>query len=330
MEELNLKATFDFIKRNLKTLIVVFVGSGVVVAGITLLLPNYYKAQVLIIPSDTNSISKGIMSNMDNMDPMNYGMAKDCEYILDILGSGRIVGAACSEFNLAEHYGIKGTGKELDEKLGRKLANNIKVKRTENLGVRLTVWDTDPEYAARIANFMAREVNTVRNEAKREKYDSVCSTIERSRDRILIDINKLSDSLTKLSQEHNIYFPDGAGERFSQELAKQVAAGNGAAVARLEAKMLEIAASGAKIVNLRDQLINKRESLKLWEDYLERARVDREAEIPVDFVVEKATPAYSKDKPKRSIIVLLSACACTLLALVVLVIREKVKGNKVC
>ncbi len=136
--------------------------------------------------------------------------------------------------------------------------------------------------------------------------------------------------MTKLSQEYKIYFPAGAGERFSQELAKQVAAGNGAAVARLEAKMLEISASGAKIANLRDQLINKRESLRLWEDHLERAKVDREAEIPVDFIVEQATPAYFKDKPKRSIIVLVSAFACTLLALFVLVVREKVRGNKVC
>ena len=67
MEEFNLKATFKFIKRNFKVLAVTFVASAVVTAGITLLLPNYYKAQVVLLPSDTNSISKGVLSNMDNV-----------------------------------------------------------------------------------------------------------------------------------------------------------------------------------------------------------------------------------------------------------------------
>ena len=49
MEEFNLKATFKFIKRNFKVLAVTFVVSAVVTAGITLLLPNYYKAQELRI-----------------------------------------------------------------------------------------------------------------------------------------------------------------------------------------------------------------------------------------------------------------------------------------
>lgn len=330
MEEFNLKATFKFIKRNFKVLAVTFVVSAVVTAGVTLLLPNYYKAQVVLLPSDTNSISKGVLSNMDNVDPMNFGSSSDCEYVLDIINSGRIVGAACTKFNLAEHYGIKASGRELDEKMGRKLSNNIKVKRTDNLGVKITVWDTDPEMASNLANFIASEVTVVRSEAKKVKYDSICSVVERSRDRISKEIDLLTDSLSKLSKEYKVFNPDGMGERFAQELAKQVAAGNTAAVNRLEAKMLALEEAGAKIVNLREQLHNNRQSLSRWNEFLEKANVDREAQIPVEYIIQAATPSYSKDKPKRSIIVLTSAICCTLLALFVLVVRDKTEGNKVC
>lgn len=330
MEEFNLKATFKFIKRNFKVLAVTFVVSAVVTAGITLLLPNYYKAQVVLLPSDTNSISKGVLSNMDNVDPMNFGSSSDCEYVLDIINSGRIVGAACTKFNLAEHYGIKASGRELDEKMGRKLYNNIKVKRTDNLGVRITVWDTDPEMASNLANFIASEVTVVRSEAKKVKYDSICSVVERSRDRISKEIDLLTDSLSKLSKEYKVFYPDGMGERFAQELAKQVAAGNTAAVNRLEAKMLALEEAGAKITNLREQLYNNRKYLSQWNEFLEKANVDREAQIPVEYIIQAATPSYSKDKPKRSIIVLTSAICCTLLALFVLVVRDKTEGNKVC
>lgn len=330
MEEFNLKATFKFIKRNFKVLAVTFVVSAVVTAGITLLLPNYYKAQVVLLPSDTNSISKGVLSNMDKVDPMNFGSSSDCEYVLDIINSGRIVGAACTKFNLAEHYGIKASGRELDEKMGRKLYNNIKVKRTDNLGVKITVWDTDPEMASNLANFMASEVTVVRSEAKKVKYDSICSVVERSRDRISKEIDLLTDSLSKLSKEYKVFYPDGMGERFAQELAKQVAAGNTAAVNRLEAKMLALEEAGAKITNLREQLYNNRKYLSQWNEFLEKANVDREAQIPVEYIIQAATPSYSKDKPKRSIIVLTSAICCTLLALFVLVVRDKTEGNKVC
>lgn len=330
MEEFNLKATFKFIKRNFKVLAVTFVVSAVVTAGITLLLPNYYKAQVVLLPSDTNSISKGVLSNMDKVDPMNFGSSSDCEYVLDIINSGRIVGAACTKFNLAEHYGIKASGRELDEKMGRKLYKNIKVKRTDNLGVKITVWDTDPEMASNLANFMASEVTVVRSEAKKVKYDSICSVVERSRDRISKEIDLLTDSLSKLSKEYKVFYPDGMGERFAQELAKQVAAGNTAAVNRLEAKMLALEEAGAKITNLREQLYNNRKYLSQWNEFLEKANVDREAQIPVEYIIQAATPSYSKDKPKRSIIVLTSAICCTLLALFVLVVRDKTEGNKVC
>ena len=330
MEEFNLKATFEFIKRNFKVLAVTFVVSAVVTAGVTLLLPNYYKAQVVLLPSDTNSISKGVLSNMDNVDPMNFGSSSDCEYVLDIINSGRIVGAACTKFNLAEHYGIKASGRELDEKMGRKLYNNIKVKRTDNLGVKITVWDTDPEMASNLANFIASEVTVVRSEAKKVKYDSICSVVERSRDRISKEIDLLTDSLSKLSKEYKVFYPDGMGERFAQELAKQVAAGNTAAVNRLEAKMLALEEAGAKITNLREQLYNNRKYLSQWNEFLEKANVDREAQIPVEYIIQAATPSYSKDKPKRSIIVLTSAICCTLLALFVLVVRDKTEGNKVC
>lgn len=325
-----MKATFKFIKRNFKVLAVTFVVSAVVTAGITLLLPNYYKAQVVLLPSDTNSISKGVLSNMDNVDPMNFGSSSDCEYVLDIINSGRIVGAACTKFNLAEHYGIKASGRELDEKMGRKLYNNIKVKRTDNLGVKITVWDTDPEMASNLANFIASEVTVVRSEAKKVKYDSICSVVERSRDRISKEIDLLTDSLSKLSKEYKVFNPDGMGERFAQELAKQVAAGNTAAVNRLEAKMLALEEAGAKITNLREQLYNNRKYLSQWNEFLEKANVDREAQIPVEYIIQAATPSYSKDKPKRSIIVLTSAICCTLLALFVLVVRDKTEGNKVC
>ena len=56
MEELSFKATFKFLNRHKKVLIITFLASAIVASGISLLLPNYYKSQVTLLPSDTVKI----------------------------------------------------------------------------------------------------------------------------------------------------------------------------------------------------------------------------------------------------------------------------------
>jgi hypothetical protein len=265
---------------------------------------------------------------MDYVDPLNFGKEKESEHVLELLQSGKIISEVCVKFDLANHYGIKGKDEELDEKLGRKLYNNIRVKRTENLGIKLTVWDTDPKYASDIANYFVDRLTALRTEMKQIKMDSICVAIGRSKERINKEIVILMDSMSALSGKYKIYDPEVTAERYAQELAKQVAAGNNAAIARLDERFKNLQEGGAMIDNIKEQLSNKRITLKSWNEYLEKATVDAQANVPTEFVVEYAYPTYYKDKPKRSIITLFSAICCTLLATAVLVIRDKSKAVK--
>lgn len=323
MEKINLKGTLGFLKANRKILIGTFVVSGIIAAGLSMLLPNYYKSNVLLLPSAVNSMSKSFLTEGDRLDPYLYGTEKESEYILEMLSSYQIIGKACDKFKLKEHYGISGEGLIATQKMERTLENNIKVKRSNYLGVKLIVWDKDPYYAANIANYMVQELEVLRNNMKQAKADSIVSSLQISRDKINKDINVLVDSLSKLSTQSKIYAPDKYADRFSQELAKQVAAGNSAAVNRLETKMQTLNEQGGKIENLREQLQNKRLSLKYWNEQYEKSIVDMQAQIPTDFVVEQAAPSMTKDKPKRGMIVVIAALCCTLLAAEVLVIKEK-------
>jgi uncharacterized protein involved in exopolysaccharide biosynthesis len=326
MNEFNLRGTIRFLLKYWKVLAIVFFAAALVTGGISLCFKNYFKAQVTLLAADTNSISKGALSQMDVADPLNFGTEKEAEHVLELLTSGKIMGDVIKKFNLKDHYNIKGEGEGMEDKLGRKLYNNIKIKRTENLGIKLTVWDTDPVYAAQIANYIVERLTSLRSEMKRAKMDSICVTIERSKNRIVEQINVLSDSLSALSGQYKVFYPDAEAERLAQEMSKQVAAGNTAAVARLEKRFEALQQGGVKINNIRDQLSYKEIILKQWSEQLEKARVDAEASIPTEFVVESAYPSYFKDKPKRSIITLFSALCCTLLAVVVLIVKDKTKA----
>ncbi|MDR0789554.1 MAG: hypothetical protein LBO06_02025 [Bacteroidales bacterium] len=326
MNEFNLRGTIRFLLKYWKVLVIVFFAAALVTGGISLCFKNHFKAQVTLLAADTNSISKGALSQMDVADPLNFGTEKEAEHVLELLNSGKIMGEVIKKFDLKNHYGIRGEGEELETKLGRKLYNNIKIKRTENLGIKLTVWDTDPKYAADIANYIVERLTFLRTEMKRDKMDSISASVSRSRQRIVDEISMLSDSLSVLSSQYKVFYPDGEAERLAQEISKQVAAGNNAAVARLDKRGEALQQGGAKINNIREQLAYKQIILKQWSEQLEKAIVDATANIPTEFVVEYAYPSYFKDKPKRSIITLFSALCCTLLAVAVLVIKDKTKA----
>lgn len=68
MNSLNYKGTLNFLKKHCKLLCIVFVVSGLVSAGLSLLLTNYYKSQALLLPSAVNSQSKSLLNEGDRLD----------------------------------------------------------------------------------------------------------------------------------------------------------------------------------------------------------------------------------------------------------------------
>lgn len=326
--EFNLKGTINFIIKYKLILIITFFVTTITIGLLSTFLPNYYKAQVALMPADSNAVSKAVLSQMDNFDALAYGKENDAEYVLELLNSSTLIWKTAEKFNLAEHYGIKDIGQAKSDKLNQRIVSNIKFKRTENLGVKITVWDQDPKYAADIANFMAHEVQNIRNEIKKVKMDSLASSLKISRDRMKFEIAEIKDSLSFLSKQSKIFNPDMMSDRLSQELAKQIASGNNAAVVRLENKLSVLGEQGSQIVVLRDRLKNKIESLRIWEEKLEQVRVDAESNAPTDFIIDIAYPADLKDKPKRSIIAIIGGISCTFLAIFVLILRDRTKAVK--
>ncbi|MFA7082317.1 MAG: hypothetical protein WC135_06865 [Bacteroidales bacterium] len=327
--EFNLQSTISFLSKHKLILILVFILSTTSIGLLSLFLPNYYKSQVALMPADSNAVSKAVLSQMDNYDVLSYGKEKDAEYLLELLGSSTIISKTVSNFKLDEHYDIKEEkGKTKSEKLNQRLVSNIKIKRTENLGVKLTVWDTDPQYAADIANYMTEQMQLLRNDMKRAKMDSIVNALTASRDGLVLQIGSLADSMSRMTKDKKVFNPDMMSDRMSQEMAKQIASGNNAGVKRLEDKLGTIGESGPQIISIREQLKIKIETLKVWDEKLEQVRVDAKSNIPTDFIIDKAYPSDLKDKPKRSIIALIGGLCCTLLAIFAQILRDKKQSSK--
>lgn len=158
-----------------------------------------YKSTVILYPTTTYSVSKAIMNtnNLIYVDPLEIGEEAQTEQMMQILNSGIIRDAIIKEFDLLNHYGIKENCEHRQYKLYKTYDNNIKIRRTEYNSVKIVVFDTDPEYAANIANEIAVLFDKTMSDMQHEIASKALEIIEKEYNNTKDRIMNLEDSLRK-------------------------------------------------------------------------------------------------------------------------------------
>ncbi len=199
------QATIRFFRRWWKVLLIVFVLAAAASLVVSLLIKPYYKSSAVIFPTNSNRLSKAVMDYHYSLDFMDYGIERDCEYAIQILGSKRMMHAVCDHFNLMEHYAIRGAHPLA--KLEKQYKGNITVKRTDFLGVEIGVLDQDPQWAADIANYMAT------------MYDTLCREIHH--DRAVSAAEVMAGACAALEHEIDSLSKSAASGKWKDELVKE-------------------------------------------------------------------------------------------------------------
>lgn len=193
-------ATRRFFAKWRKLLIWVFCIALVASVIVSLLITPRFKATATLFPTNSNRLSKAIMDYHYSLDFMDYGIERDCEYCIQILSSESMERDVCQRFNLLEHYGISPNDPHKMFKLHEQYRGNVNVKRTEFLGVEVSVLDVDPVWAADMANYIADNYDTV---CHRIHHDRACNAAEIMQgvcDRMGQEIKYLQDSLKRNPQ----------------------------------------------------------------------------------------------------------------------------------
>ncbi|MBP3740485.1 MAG: hypothetical protein J6I41_05155 [Bacteroidales bacterium] len=162
-------ATVAFFKRWWKLLTIVFVCAAIVSAVVSLFIKPMYLATGVMMPTNSNRLTKAIMDYDYSMDFMDYGAERDCEYAQQVLTSKQMELAVCNRFNLIERYDIKPTSKHKLYDVGKKYNRYLTIKRTDFMGIEVAIIDRDPQTAADIVNYIM------------DKYDTLCHEIHHDR-----------------------------------------------------------------------------------------------------------------------------------------------------
>ncbi|MGM0613191.1 MAG: Wzz/FepE/Etk N-terminal domain-containing protein [Bacteroidota bacterium] len=311
------------------TLIIITLAAAILAAIFsgTVFIEPKYKANVIMFPSSSNSVSKSLLAeNTANAeDIMEFGEEEQAEQMLQILNSNPIRSRVIDKFNLMEHYDIDPDAKYKMTELYNTYDDNISFKRTEYMAVEVSVLDTDPEMSAKIANYISGLYDSVKTKMQRQRAHQAYKMVENEYHELKEEVQTMEDSLSVLRQM-GIHDYESQAERINEELAKQLAKGNQRAVERLNEKLELLAKYGGSYVSIRDALEYEKKQLSKIKAKYEEAKMDAESDLPHKFIVEEAYAPERKAYPIRWLIVVVSALGAFILTLMTIIISQNISS----
>ncbi|MDR2970969.1 MAG: hypothetical protein LBU83_03450 [Bacteroidales bacterium] len=322
--ELNSFSVIDFSWKWRKPLLIVTILSGVLAFIIALFINPMYQSTAVVFAPQYNSF---LIENYNMIsDLKSYGQEHETEQLLQILNSRDLKDTLVSRFNLIEYYNIDTTQKHWKYLLYKELDGNIKVRRTQYGGILISVYDVDPDHAAKLANAMVNESDNFKNNIEKERSLAACEILKNQIEDVNLQMIVINDSVQKLANE-GLFIYDLQVERVMQQYAVALGQGNSSGVQRLQKEIDKISKWGPTSVILRENLIYLIRRETQLKSMLWNAEMNLSELMPTKFVVEKAIPNDKKVYPKKLLIAFFSSVGAFITTFFVLLFMEKIKAN---
>jgi capsular polysaccharide biosynthesis protein len=278
-----------------------------------------YLSTAVVFPAATSTVSFSEQRNA-KASSMDFGEEEQAEQLVQILQSSKIRDKIVHQFDLMNHYEIKPTDANKNYLLGIAYSDHISFTRTRYGSIQIDVLDKDPKLAAIIANKIVDLIDTVKNEMVKERTLPAYEINKRKKDLIMQDLHIIMTKLDSLSSlgvvtsegRANLFqaYNEAKGKEDKKFFKKQIEVN------------LKHGAEFDGLSMLRDEKMVK---IAEFEAAYEQAESDANTNFNHKFVVEKAVVADKKEKPKKSIIIIVSTLATLMFSILALLIQQKVK-----
>jgi len=286
-----------------------------------------FKSTVILYPAGSSSVSKALLGEKGgkNEDLTAFGEDEQAEQLLQILNSNKIRDKVIWKFNLMKHYGIDSTSKIKFSKLFKEYENNISFRRTEFMAVQISVYDEEPQMAADIANNIASLLDSAKNDMQRQRSVAGFKVVETEYKALQAEVSQIVDSLVRLGGL-GVNDVEYQSQVLNQQMAISIMNGNKAAQSALQKKLDILGKYGGIYMSLKNALEFKTEQLTLLQAKYKEAKVDAEENLPQKFIVSDAFKAERKSYPIRWLIISVSTFAALFLAIIVIMVMEKISA----
>lgn len=331
MEFFNTKCIVDLLLKHKVSIIVIIIIAGMlsIIFSSSYFITPLYKATVILYPTTTYSVSKAIMNTNEliYVDPLEIGEEAQTDQMIQILSSNIIRSKIIERFNLFEHYGLSSAVKFRNHKMNKQLDSKIRIRRTEYNAVKISVLDSDPQYAADIANEMAALFDTTLYEFQRDITAKALEIVENEYNTIKDNISKLQDSLHSLAK-NGIYDYDLQIESLNNQLAAEIAKGSKNGVNNIKKEINDIVPYAGIVNRIKKEIQEQEDALAIIKTKYDDARINATQSIPHKFVIASATPDDKQAFPCRIVIVLITMLSTFIVLLFSLIFIERIYRTK--
>jgi capsule polysaccharide export protein KpsE/RkpR len=345
-------------------LLIITVLSGLIAFGIAWYMPNWYASTISFVPpNNANSMLSGLMGNVSSalkdlgLGKMNKG--ESYSYLV-ILNSRSLMDTLINRYQLAEEYQLPDS---VRDDLYKEFLSNYEVELSPEGNYNVTIYSKDRNKAARMANDIVDIANNISLRLQKAEANTNRAYMELRLARTDSMLKSIADTLGKFSRESLVFSPVDQAQAISQSLAtlKAAALKQEIQVEMLKNTYGEADPATISARNLLSDLRNQLEKaenqpgfagnfalkdalsvgaryLKFYTEYeamskvkaflmpmLEQARLDEIREAPTMYVLDKATPAVRKSRPKRLTIAIGSALGIFVLSCFWLIILHQAR-----
>ena len=309
-KEFNLIAALRIVLKWKTPILVLVIVSGIAAALFSVfVMDEYFLSASTFYPSNQYVSDRSMIFNSQNTGGQieYFGGKGDVNRILTIANSEPVIDYIIDSFKLVEHYKIDRTAAYWKTKVRKKFDKNYEAIKTEHDAVEISIFDTDPKLAAAIVNAVVDKVDEENkshiNETKKSLYTLISNQIlEQQR-----NVNGYVDTLSSLASQFKIKVTSASGT--------VVVEGNDVRAVQLYKSIL------AKQENAEKEL-NNRINIK------EQMEVAMKSNTSSLFIVEKATPADRREKPVRSLVVLITMLFTMFVSLIGVLLIEQIRELK--
>lgn len=327
----NTKTTSEFSSTTLLLLlwnwrvkiVIVMVLTVVVSSVAALMMREKYKSTAVIFPAKSSSIVLGKMLN-PSQGVLQFGEEEEAEQMLQILNSAQIRDRIVEKYDLMRHYEIDTTSRYKNTELAKEYQENVKCSRTRYGSITIDVLDYHPDTAAKMANDIARLLDSAKNKMLQDRGGEAFKVIEKEYLTLKADVTALNDTLTRLGEMGVIGSSAGVAALY-ESYSNAIQARNEVLRVKLEEQIALNKKYGAVYSSFLEQRELKNMRLDEMEGTYLQARADAFSNVSHHFDVEPATPAEKKSYPIRWLIVFISTVSAFFFMIFFIIALEKIK-----
>jgi len=215
-----------------------------------------------------------------------YGGKADVNRVLTMANSVPVIDFVIDSFKLADHYKVSKEKKYWRTIVRKKLEKKYEAIKTERDAVQVSLYDTDPKIAADIVNAVVHKVDEMNKLNAIEQKVKTYHAIEGEIAQLQISISSYVDTLAALGEKYKIKVSSGA---------------DGTVI---------VDGSDYKAVQVYKTVLSKQNNASRELNNLQNIRGQLEISMKNNetslSVLEEAYPADRREKPVRSLVVLIT------------------------